>query len=449
MNRLSSYGGILLSILCAALSVEAAPAAARSRSHRPRSVRSAPLVYQAEMLDGGEVGSDGADEEINPASVVKVATSMWALENLGPDFRWETRFVARGTVGTEEGTLDGDLVVQGGGDPDFQSENAFLVAAALNRAGLRTVTGALKVDKDFWIGWENGSEGTLSDPLKRGLRMAERLRRALDSRRWSAGMRREWEECAIRRGLDPRRPPRVRVLGGVGMTADAGSGSLLLVHRSKPLLDVLHRFDTYSNNDIERLGLLLGSADALAAHLTSRLDDLSGGIHLDTLSGLGTNRLTPRLVVRLLRAFRETCRRHGLEVADVLPVAGCGPGTVTRFFPKLAHGDAATAVVAKTGTLTSTDGGVTVLAGFANTSEGEIAFCVASPRAGRHLAYARRSEERWVLQLIASHGGPRPRPCTATLALPTDGAALILATDTVVANRPGTGAVPGSGGSQE
>ena len=449
MNRLLSSGGIVVLVLCGALSLEAAPAAARSRSRRSHVARSAPLVYQAELLDGGEVASGGADAEINPASVVKVATSMWALETLGPDFRWETRVLARGTVGSDEGTLDGDLVVQGGGDPDFQDENAFLVAAALNRAGLRTVTGALKVDKDFWIGWENGSEGTLSDPVKRGLRMAERLRRALDSRRWSAGMRRQWAEFAVRRGLDPRRPPRVRVLGGVGVTADAGSGSLLLVHRSKPLLDVLHRFDTYSNNDIERLGLLLGSADALAAHLTRRLDDPSGDIRLETLSGLGTNRLTPRLVVRLLRAFRDTCRRHGLTVEDVLPVAGCGPGTVTRFFPKLSHGSAATAVVAKTGTLTNTDGGVTVLAGFANTADGEIAFCVASPRAGRHIAYARRSEERWVLQLIDAHGGPKPRPCATALALPTDGASLILATDTLVADTPQAGAPAGSGGSRE
>ena len=48
---------------------------------------------------------------------------------------------------------------------------------------------------------------------------------------------------------------------------------------------------------------------------------------------------------------------------------------------EMATPDNRQSVVAKTGTLTSTDGGAAVLAGFVNTGKGDLAFCVAAPRA--------------------------------------------------------------------
>ena len=38
-----------------------------------------------------------------------------------------------------------DLIVLGGGDPDFHRENAFLLAHALNKLGVKTVRGDLRV----------------------------------------------------------------------------------------------------------------------------------------------------------------------------------------------------------------------------------------------------------------------------------------------------------------
>lgn len=410
-------------VLVAALGVLAtSPAAEAAKRRRPP----LDLLAYVEAPDGSPLQSNRPDEDFNPASVVKVATTMWALERLGPEFRFETRLFARGSFDPASGRLTGDLVVQGGADPDFHAENAFLVADALNRIGLKEVTGAVVVSRRFWMGWENGSAGTQSDPTQRGLTMASRLRQGLDPHRWNAVVRRAWREAAVRRGLDPAKPPRVAVRGGVGVDGDAKDGELLVVHRSKPLVDTLRRFNAYSSNDIERLVEVLGPIEELAALVAVRCDAEPGSVSFETASGLGTNRLSPRLVVCLLRELRVTCTRLGLSLESVLPVAGCDPGTVTRFFPQLASGENVSSVVGKTGTLTSTDGGVAAFAGFANTLQGDLAFCLAVPRAQGRLKGARVVEERFVLDLLARNGGPRPRPCAPPLPEADTGASMIL-----------------------
>jgi hypothetical protein len=88
---------------------------------------------------------------------------------------------------------------------------------------------------------------------------------------------------------------------------------------------------------------------------------------------------------------------------------------VTGFFPTLAGGPGAGAVIGKTGTLTATDGGVSVLAGYASTGDGDLIFCVVVPQAAGRLRRARRAEEQWMLDLLANHGGPRPSACRAPL----------------------------------
>ncbi len=412
-----------LALLLVPLSAAATgtPARRKGRPARPP----LQLVWHVEDAQGREVDSRSADDPINPASVVKIATTLWALERLGPEFRYETRCFARGEFDRARGVVRGDLVVQGSGDPDFHVENAFLLAEALNAVGVREVSGALVVDRRFWMGWENGSAGVEPDPVKRGLLMAGRLKQALDPRRWNAAIRHSWMEFAGRTGRHTSAPPRVAVRGGTGVDGSVSRGELLVVHRSKPLVDALRRFNCYSNNDIERVAAGLGPIEELAGLLAVRCQVPGEAIHLETASGLGTNRLSPRLIVRLLHEFRRTCERVGLAPEAVLPVGGCDSGTITRFFPLLSAGEFAACVVGKTGTLTNTDGGVAVLAGFVATAQGELAFCVAAPGAGGRLKTARGAEERWLLELIARHGGPAPRRCLHDVAPPDVSATVI------------------------
>ena len=112
------------------------------------------LVHQAAI--GGRVGFVVADaatgtvlEGMNPlfplppASVAKAVTCSYALERLGPDYRFETRIVADGTI--SDGRLEGDLWLVGSGDPAFDTDTLAGMADAMRAQGLREVTGRLMV----------------------------------------------------------------------------------------------------------------------------------------------------------------------------------------------------------------------------------------------------------------------------------------------------------------
>ncbi len=368
-----------------------------------------PLVWHVETMAGNDVTSVRADEPINPASVVKLATTLVALEQLGSRHRFETAFGAAGAFDPDSGVLDGDLLVVGGGDPDFHVENGMLVAQALLDAGLRTVTGALVVDDRFWIGWEGGSERRQRDPVKRASSMAVGLRAALDPKRWNDEMRKTWQRSAARmRG--GATPARIAVLGGVRYATGLIPDRMLASHRSNPLVRIFKRLNVHSNNDIERFEASIGAAPKVGAALAVRWDFPPSSLRLATLSGLGANRLPVRAIVRLLVDLAAVCEREGIDVAELLAVSGCNSGTL-RWLPGLARQPAG-ALVAKTGTLVVTDGGVVALAGYAYAADSTLRFAVAAPRAGKSVPEARQAIATWVKGLAGRHGGFPERECT-------------------------------------
>jgi len=83
----------------------------------------------------GEVFSQNADKLLKPASVLKVITSLVALELLGPQYRFTTRIYAdrneRGAVKT--------LYVQGNGDPGLTIESASVMARAIKLRGIESI----------------------------------------------------------------------------------------------------------------------------------------------------------------------------------------------------------------------------------------------------------------------------------------------------------------------
>ena len=384
----------------------ALPAAAADRDR---------LLYHAETLAGEVVISRDADVPFNPASVVKAGTTLWALERLGAGYRYATVFGSTGPPNPSRGRIVGSLVVEGGGDPDFQVENALLAVHALNGMGLREVTGDLVVEGPFFMGWENGIERRSTDPTRRLLAMGERLRAVLEPARWQPSTRSAWLDLCARHGLDDERPPRLRVAGAVRIGAPPTSLPLL-IHRSNPLATLLKRFNTYSNNDLIRVADNLGGVGPLVTFLRTRLGAAPADIHLATASGQGRNRITARLVVGLIRELGAAAARQGLDLTDLLPVPGCDPGPTRRMFPKLVAGPHAHSVVCKTGTLTTTDGGVAVLAGaFTSPSLGTVLFCVAAPGSDHQQTRWRRLEQEWLLDLVDRAGGAVPFGCGGDL----------------------------------
>jgi len=111
-------------------------------------------VAVVDLASGALVFERQGDTPLIPASVAKVATAVAALDVLGPGHRFRTSLSGRGTVDPATGTLMGDLVLLGSGDPGLSSRDhpgeplwPFpQLAAAVAKLGVRAVTGALVLD---------------------------------------------------------------------------------------------------------------------------------------------------------------------------------------------------------------------------------------------------------------------------------------------------------------
>lgn len=90
-----------------------------------------------------------ADISINPASTMKLVTTYAALELLGPNHQWKTEFYADGPI--ENGTLNGNLYLKGGGDPKLNMEKLWLLLRDLRANGVETVTGDLVLDRSHFL----------------------------------------------------------------------------------------------------------------------------------------------------------------------------------------------------------------------------------------------------------------------------------------------------------
>ncbi|MDB5963905.1 MAG: dacB [Polaromonas sp.] len=86
-----------------------------------------------------------ADVPMNPASVMKLVTTYSALDTLGPDFTWKTKVTLDG--GLSGGLLNGNMVVQGGGDPKLVVERLQALLSQVQASGARAVHGDIVLDR--------------------------------------------------------------------------------------------------------------------------------------------------------------------------------------------------------------------------------------------------------------------------------------------------------------
>jgi D-alanyl-D-alanine carboxypeptidase/D-alanyl-D-alanine-endopeptidase (penicillin-binding protein 4) len=83
----------------------------------------------------------------NPASLMKLLTSVVALDTLGPNFHWRTEAYTTGTL--RKGVLRGDLILKGYGDPYLTPERFWQFAQGLRERGLREIRGDVIVDGSY------------------------------------------------------------------------------------------------------------------------------------------------------------------------------------------------------------------------------------------------------------------------------------------------------------
>ena len=114
-------------------------------------------IWVARVGETTPVVAVNADRPLVLASTTKLFTSSAALDRLGPDYRFRTRLYRDAPVAAD-GTLEGPLIVVGGGDPALSGrlydDDPLAVfrpwAESLVRHGIRSVRDGLLLDTSFF-----------------------------------------------------------------------------------------------------------------------------------------------------------------------------------------------------------------------------------------------------------------------------------------------------------
>lgn len=347
-----------------------------------------------ETLNGKVVSSQAENDQFNPASTMKLATAFMALKTLGPDHRFATAIWTDGQLDKTNGSINGNLYISGR-DPSFHYEHAILIARELNSLGIKQVTGDLFVAPGFTMNFSGSAK-----------RSGEQLYDTLDFTRRSAAAMQAWnyERTVLKDVAALQNVPSVAVMGNVGVGPVAAGAKLLLTQKSSRLVDILKVLLCYSNNFMaERIGDTLGGPEAVQQQLIGTLSLAPDDLKISRLSGLGVNRISPRVMMKVYRALLAELQAHRLAPSAILPVAGIDPGTLEdRFTGPAWRGS----VIAKTGTLLRTDGGASSLVGQMRTASGETLLFVIMNQRGS-IPRFRENQDYLVMLAQNSRGGPK------------------------------------------
>ncbi len=331
----------------------------------------------ADVATGQRVLAHRSAEPGLPASTLKLVTAWAALEALGPEHRFATRLWLSGTL-SSAGVLEGDIVLEGGGDPLLDIDGLMALAWAARDAGVEQISGRFVLDdhslprlpvvnpKQPVEAGYNAGIGALSLAFNRverrpapdgGTFSLPELRERGPA--WSrlpfdapasvpvqdSGLHAAWVFADLARGLGVVLPAPER--------AERPAGSRLVgeVH-SRPLRDIVQAMLLYSNNQVaEMVGLAATGAASLGASAAVMVDQLQAalptidwrGFVMTNHSGLDpAARASPDQLLGILE-LAET--RHG--IIALLPAAGWSGSLQSR----LRSPDAALRVWAKTGSL--------------------------------------------------------------------------------------------------
>jgi serine-type D-Ala-D-Ala carboxypeptidase/endopeptidase (penicillin-binding protein 4) len=333
------------------------------------------------------------------ASLTKTATSLAAITTWGVDKKFDTEIGTNGKI--DRGTLAGDLIVRGGGDPLFVWEDAIALAQSLNKLGINKVSGNLLVVGKFHMNYQ-------ADPQKAG----ELLKQALTGINLPpALLKTELKDVNIIKlptapAVTNTTRSQVSIVGKA-IVSEAAPAVItpLIRHQSLPLSDIVRQMNIYSNNEIAQiLADNLGGAEQVMKIVSTTAKFPPAEIQLINGSGLGVqNRLSPRAVCQIFRTLHQTLQAANLNLADIFPVAGAESiGTLKdRHLPK--------GTTIKTGTLNE----VSALGGVLPTRDRGLVWFVIVNK-GSQIAKLRQQQDTLLQSLLKTWGRVIPTPLVVT-----------------------------------
>jgi D-alanyl-D-alanine carboxypeptidase/D-alanyl-D-alanine-endopeptidase (penicillin-binding protein 4) len=102
-----------------------------------------------------------ADQAFVPASVMKLVTTIAALELLGPQYRWTTPVLATGRI--DKGVIEGSLIVRGANDPALSWAHIDALVKRLRKRGIHTIQGNIVADRRLYMAPDNETLDYVAD----------------------------------------------------------------------------------------------------------------------------------------------------------------------------------------------------------------------------------------------------------------------------------------------
>lgn len=317
----------------------------------------------------GKLQGTNVDLQVRLASVTKLITTLWAMEEKGPNYRYDTKLYIKGN----------NLHIQGSFDPFMSNEKMLFLVSQLNVLGYKHFD-KITYDKTVQI-FPNAQVHTDPYPLITRDSNGKNIKMYFNTEAWSKVFKAEYDRLASLAKKD-------RFLKSVDMSADvvefAEKNPLVadinnvpedvkvLTLTSPALYKYLKETNVKSNNySSHTIFLDLGGSAKFEKWAAEKFNLTTDKMKLWNGNGLPTvlngvrkdNYATCAVMSELIEALKESAERQGKEIEDVVAVPGSDAGT---FANRLNSSDLKNTFVAKTGTLMHTS----TLAGAMNTQKG-------------------------------------------------------------------------------
>ncbi len=349
----------------------------------------------------GELEGINTNLKVRLASVSKLVTSLWAIDSLGPDYRYETKLFIKGS----------HLHIQGSWDPFFGNEKVFFLISQLNDLGYEKFD-KVTYDKNLII-FPGAQFYTGEHPAVGPITTGTHLKTYLNTVKWGQVFKDEYKRI---QGLTKRFPSETRIREAVSFSVGEiknvdinpfkdDSSVKVLTLSSPELKDYLKETNVKSNNYSSHMIFRgLGGDQKLQEYLSNTLGLKNDKIRLYTGSGLplvtngvrNDNFANCEIITKVVETLKEISERKGSTLNAIMAVPGADQGTFRR---RLNGSDTANSFMAKTGTLMHTS----TLAGALSTKTGISFFGVFNQTSD--IAGAKSLQDQMVFTLLKERGG--------------------------------------------
>lgn len=375
-------------------------------------------------------GDDNKDERFPLASISKVVTTLWALEKLGPDYRYTTKLHI-----TKVGNDTYDVHIEGSRDPIFGRNASYFLISELNKKNVdvRKIEN-LTFDENFLMDWLSeespriGGNTPYYDTIEK---QAEAVRRSLIND-FSTAIRKDMYDSlrtkAAKIGVQMIENPTLnvrRVEFKPKHTFSKMEGTHTLIYNSAPLRTILKRMNNQSNNYVaDHLYWNLGGTTEFNKFVKNSLSLSTKEIEFYIGSGNNAdyiyspdkplyNEATCETMVKVLYRMNDLLGQSGYALSEVMAVAGIDQNSTVAGY----SGNFEGSTIAKTGSVNKAK----TLAGTVSTKNGVIYFAVLMHTDSRaDWGAANATIKSKVNNLIINNGGPRRINYQELLPLPFD-----------------------------